>query len=951
MIGQTLGHYKILEKVGEGGMGVLYRALDTHLDRPVAIKVLHPEMVGDPERKRRFVLEAKAASALNHPNIVTIYDIDCIGGVNFIAMEFIDGVQLSRRIESGLARQETLTCARQIASALAAAHAAGIVHRDVKPANIMVTPAGQVKVLDFGIAKLTEAAVVNENDATLTSGGQTREGSVIGTVAYMSPEQAEGKAVDARSDVFSLGVVLYEMLGGRRPFQGDSTLALLTAILHQPPAPLQLPPALEAVLGRCLEKDRQQRYPSAAELGEDLAAVQSRLATPPLLRRSVVLIPALAALLALVAAAVWLAVRNSRVRWARNVALPEIQRLVEQQRFLAAFLLVQQAERYLPNDPRIQQFRGVQVSRASLRTTPPGAEIYLRDYLDTTEPVRWVFFGRSPLETVELPIGVLRCRIVKEGFEPVEGTVPGLGQPRLHTRAERPPGMVWVSGGADVSGPAARVTLDDYWLDQYEVTNRQFKEFVDRAGYQRREFWKHPMVKDGRTLSWEEALAEFRDGTGRPGPAAWELGSYPPDRAESPVTGVSWYEAAAYVEFAGKSLPTVYHWYKAATINLSAARLRLSNFAGSGPARVGAFAGLGAFGTYDLAGNVKEWCANPAGDRYYTLGGGWSEPAYLFNIPDARRPFERSATLGFRCAKYLRPLPEALTGAVIFVSRDRTRDKPVGDEIFHVYKDLHSYDRTELKPAVESVEDSAEHWRQEKVTFQAAYGNERVIARLFLPRNAAPPYQAVILFPGADALSLRSSESQQLPTVGFFTRSGRAVLLPVYKGTYERGPSAYYHRLGQPNFWREMNIQWSKDLSRAIDYLETRPDIDREKLAFHGGSLGAAQGPRLTAVETRFRASILLMGGFFEKVPPEVDPLHFAPRAKVPTLMLNGREDFLFPLQTSQLPLFRLLGTPERDKRHVLFDCGHDVALTFRQQMIKEILDWLDRYLGPVALH
>ena len=175
MIGQTLAHYKILEKVGEGGMGVLYRALDTHLDRPVAIKVLRPEMVGDPERKRRFVLEAKAASALNHPNIVTIYDIDSAAGVDFIAMEFIDGVPLSRRIDSGLPREEALAHAGQIASALSAAHAAGIVHRDIKPGNIMVTPAGHVKVLDFGIAKLTEAAVVDESDATLTVGAQTRE--------------------------------------------------------------------------------------------------------------------------------------------------------------------------------------------------------------------------------------------------------------------------------------------------------------------------------------------------------------------------------------------------------------------------------------------------------------------------------------------------------------------------------------------------------------------------------------------------------------------------------------------------------------------------------------------------------------------------------------------------------------------------------------------------------
>jgi serine/threonine protein kinase len=385
MIGQILGHYKILEKLGEGGMGVLYRALDTHLDRPVAIKVLRPELVGDPERKRRFVLEAKAASALNHPNIVTIYDIDTAAGVDFIAMEFIDGVALGRRIEAGLPRDEALVFARQIASALAAAHAAGIVHRDIKPANIMVTAAGQVKVLDFGIAKLTEAAVVSETEATLTSRGQTREGSVIGTVAYMSPEQAEGKAVDARSDVFAFGVVLYEMLAGRRPFQGDTTLATLTAILHEPPPPLPLPEVLASLLGRCLEKDRQRRYPSAAELSLDLAAAQTRLTLRPLWRQPQVAIPALVLLLAAIGAGVRLGVRASRVRWARNVALPEIARLREQQRFLAALRLAGQVERYLPQEAALREIRSELVV-TSFSTTPPGADISCRDYGDTAEP-------------------------------------------------------------------------------------------------------------------------------------------------------------------------------------------------------------------------------------------------------------------------------------------------------------------------------------------------------------------------------------------------------------------------------------------------------------------------------------------------------------------------------------------------------------------------------------
>jgi len=226
MVGRTVSHYQILEKLGEGGMGVVYKAMDTHLDRLVAIKVLPREKVADAERKRRFVQEAKSASALNHPNIVTIYDIDSADGIDFIAMELIVGKTLERWIpRHGLRLNEALKYSVQIADALAAAHSAGIVHRDLKPNNVMVTEQGLVKVLDFGLAKLTEPSAPPEDEATRTLKATTEEGTIVGTASYMSPEQAEGKKIDARSDTFSFGALLYEMVTGRRAFQGDSQIA------------------------------------------------------------------------------------------------------------------------------------------------------------------------------------------------------------------------------------------------------------------------------------------------------------------------------------------------------------------------------------------------------------------------------------------------------------------------------------------------------------------------------------------------------------------------------------------------------------------------------------------------------------------------------------------------------------------------------------------------------
>jgi len=258
MTGQRLLHYEITDKLGEGGMGVVYKARDTHLDRFVAVKVLPADKVTDPTRKARFVQEAKAASALNHPNIITVYDISADAGTDFIAMEYVDGKTLDQIIpRDGMRLGEALKIAIQIADALARAHFAGIVHRDLKPANIMVDGHGHVKVLDFGLAKLTE---VSTDDRTVTM--KTEEGAIMGTAAYMSPEQAEGRPVDARSDIFSFGALLYETVSGHRAFLGDSKLSTLSAVLQKEPEPLsaEIPHDLQKVILRCLRKDPARRF-------------------------------------------------------------------------------------------------------------------------------------------------------------------------------------------------------------------------------------------------------------------------------------------------------------------------------------------------------------------------------------------------------------------------------------------------------------------------------------------------------------------------------------------------------------------------------------------------------------------------------------------------------------------------------------------------------------------
>ena len=373
--------------------------------------------------------------------------------------------------------------------------------------------------------------------------------------------------------------------------------------------------------------------------------------------------------------------------------------------------------------------------------------------------------------------------------------------------------------------------------------------------------------------------------------------------------------------------------------------LQASNFSRKGPAKVGTYPGMGPFGTYDMAGNVKEWCLNSLGDRKFILGGASTDMPYMYSEPDAHPPFDRSATNGFRLIKPASPEPlsASLTVPLSFQKSDYRSFKPVPDSVFQMYERMYAYDRSPLDAKIESEDDSSPYWREQRITFNAAYGNERVIAHLFLPKNVSAPYQTVVYFPHSGAQSFHTLEPSQSALIDFLMKSGRALMFPIYKDTYER--------LGNPPDGgtvaeRDETIEQADDLRRSVDYLETRNDIDRERLAYFSISWGSEMGPIMTSLEKRFKVAVFAAGGCDpDAVLPEADPMNFAPHVKIPVLMINGRYDFVFPLDTCQEPLFRSLGSPAQDKSHVLYDTGHAPPLL---PMMKDTLNWLDHYLGPV---
>lgn len=1017
--GGWVGRYKLLHVLGEGGMGIVYLAEQAEpVRREVALKVIKPGM-DSRQVLARFEAEQQALALLEHPHVARVYDAGLApSGRPYFVMECVKGVPISEHCDKHrLTIEERLRLFVNVCEAIHHAHQKGIIHRDLKPSNILVVIQNQQmipKVIDFGVARATGTPL---SERTMC----TEQGQIIGTPEYMSPEQAEmtGQEIDTRSDIYSLGAVLYELLTGVLPFESDTLRQgpdRLRQVIREedPKTPttrlnaLQrddvtriaqcrqadgrllrraLRGDLEWIVMECLEKDRTHRYDTADALARDIERYlngEAITARPPstvyrfrkLVRRKKRVLATVAAVVVAVCVMGLLGVWFSRVQakrhWAREEFLPRIERLMEGGwvNYAGAYEMAMEARKYIPQDPQLADALSKIAVNISIRTEPPGAKVYMRPY--SAPEGEWKYLGVSPLDDTQLPVGFFRWKMEKDGYETVFAAVPTFDLDltardyilpndvvrTLDKNGTVPRGMVRVKGQSEI---------DDFYVDKYEVSNRDFKVFVDAGGYTDKKYWKHRFTQDGREIAWEEAIQRFVDSTGRPGPATWQDGDIPTGHEDHPVSGVSWYEAAAYAEFKCKSLPTAEHWGIAASgvsrvlqwMGFNTLLGPMSNFDGEGPVPVGSYPGMNAHGAYDLAGNVREWCWNETPEGRVVRGGAWNDATYLFSSWSQAPALDRSAKNGFRCVIYADPnkIPSSAWGPMERAqARDFYQETPVSDTIFQVYKEQFDYDQTDLNGRLEWKDEGAEDWIQEKVSFDAAYDNERITAYLFLPKSGTPPYQTVIYVPSSASVAQRSSEDlDTYLEFRFFlaplVRDGRAVLYPVYKGTFERGSNELFAIHGgggehHAHQYTDFLVKVVKDFRRCIDYLQQqRSDIDAERLAYCGFSWGANYGAIIPAVEKRLGASVLAVGGMPGNRRSQVDGFNYVGRVEVPTLMLNGRYDLNVRYETRVKPMFDLLGTPPDKKELKLYDTDHFIP---REELVTETQAWLDRHLGPV---
>jgi len=677
-----------------------------------------------------------------------------------------------------------------------------------------------------------------------------------------------------------------------------------------------------------------------------------------------VVLSLLVVLLGLAVGGLWYSGKD--VRWASDTAIPDIEALLESGNLESAYPIALKVDAAIPGEPEMAEIWKSIGWKTSIQSEPPGATVFRRAY--DRPDLEWRELGQTPLHDIHVPFGVSLLRIEADGYLPLQRSIGGGMSIMVDLPLEEEPEAGFISVNPEryvletseslpdgfVRVPGWTALLDgemhkfrNFFLGRYEVRNSEYQEFVDAGGYRRRDLWEHKFASDSGELTFDEATALFVDSTGRPGPATWVGGAYPDGEDDNPVAGISWYEAAAYARFAGYELPTVHHWRRAFAVATLAWELQASNVDGEKAVSVGEYASIGWTGTYDMLGNVREWCSNAAPDgQQVIVGGAWDDAAYMIensvSIPHSLAPMDRSSRNGIRLASTNDEgrLP-ALAREPVSTPELTSIPDPVSDEVFAAQLSNFEYDHSELNAVIEETIDFR-HWSRQRVSIDTSDGSGRIPVYLYLPKRESSRYSAVMYWPGASGFVFDSLDQSRFQ-LDFLLRNGRAVVMPILNGMYERRAATWPDWSSQSG--RDLAIEQVREFRRVIDYLETRPDIAFEDLGYSGFSWGGRVGAILMAVEDRLKVAILNQAGINPDVHPDIDVVHFLPRVSVPVLHFSGRYDTDFRFEISSKPFFERLGTPAEHKKHVVEPTGHFVSPAV---VSGETLDWLDKYLGPV---
>jgi formylglycine-generating enzyme required for sulfatase activity/dienelactone hydrolase len=594
----------------------------------------------------------------------------------------------------------------------------------------------------------------------------------------------------------------------------------------------------------------------------------------------------------------------------------------------------------------------------------------------------------TPLtHTVDAPRGPLRVRVTKPGFraalfvvanpgpsvandEPNRAMINrGLAPVPLPLAAEGtlPDDMVLVPRtnipvnlGGWTPDRAGNFALDmpAFGIGRHEVTNAQFKQFIDAGGYDNPALWQGLRFEEqGRVLGWEDARKRFVDATSRPGPAGWQLSTYPSGQADFPVGGISWYEAVAYARYRGEELPTIHHWLRAAFapydihFNVTPAVAVSSRFYAQAPTSALDPVGLGAWGTYHTNGNVREWVWNFAGTKAVALGGAWPDYALdnagAYTVP----PMSRLPTHGMRL---MHSLPGSTTPAAwrepiqLAYEQSTPHREPVSDEAFAVMRSQFSTAHPRPRNVAVTRVRETPLWVAERVLLEFE-DQESVPLYVVRPKVRARQMQPVLYGPPQNCCVIKRANDnvlEQLVVSEFVVNSGRMLVMPIWWGSYERWVSETLSPAALQDLQREQALAWHRDSSATIDYLQSRADVDPERIGYLGFSRGASHYASVLALEPRIRVAVLISGGISTRpdVNPMVDLTHYAPRIHFPVLMINGKFDHIAPYERSQRRLFDLLGTPAGQKKHIVYDGGHfQYPLN---SVAHDSTDWFDQYLG-----